>query len=136
MRFWDEMLRACAIDGPTTECFANSALMTEADLDQRKSQFNSLHVQLNARKFPVTRAASGWRRGREKVLPIWLRVCQRTDPLGQVLQQLKMVGGIQDAVLLVSVDRDLIEPVLLQLANHVDYMHVRIYKARHNILRC
>jgi len=127
VRFWDEMLRACAIDGPTTECFANSALMTEADLDQRKSQFNSLHVQLNARKFPVTRAASGWRRGREKVLPIWLRVCQRTDPLGQVLQQLKMVGGIQDAVLLVSVDRDLIEPVLLQLANHVDYMHVRIY---------
>ena len=126
VRFWEELLRACAIDGPTTACVEKSALMTEADLDQRKSQFNSLHVQLNARQFPVTRTASGWRRGREKVLPIWLRVCQRTDPLGQVLQHLKMVVGIQGAVLLVSVDRDLIEAVLHELAK-IDYMHVRIY---------
>lgn len=134
VEWWDELLRACAADGPTSECPPNTVVMTEVELDARKVHANHLHLHLNARAYPLVPSTSGLRRGGSAddhqepraVLPVWIRVCQRTDPLRLVLQQLKLVTGIEHALLLVTVDRDVMEPVLAELAN-VDYMHVRVY---------
>ena len=140
VRWWDKFLRACAVDGPTSGCPKGSELMTEADLDHGKSSANQLQLQLNAAHFPLLQIERDWYRVPSrhvdfdtdaargaKVLPIWLRVCQRTDPLALVLRHLRLVHGIEDAVLLVSVDRDLMEPVLELFAQEVDYMQVRIF---------
>lgn len=140
--WWDKFLRACAVDGPTSRCPTGSEQMMEADLDRRKSDANQLHLELNAERFPLVQIEGNWYRAAfgvgsagqgmgaargAKILPIWLRVCQRTDPLAVVLRHLRFVHGIQDAVLLVSVDRDLMEPILDLLAHQVDYMHVRVF---------
>ena len=47
MEWWDELLRACAADGPTSECPPNTVVMTEVELDARKVHANHLHLHLN-----------------------------------------------------------------------------------------
>ena len=46
MEWWDELLRACAADGPTSECPPNTVVMTEVELDARKVHANHLHLHL------------------------------------------------------------------------------------------
>ena len=59
VRWWDELMRACAVDGPTQACPPASVRMHETDLDARKVHTNSLHLHLNAAALPVAAEGSG-----------------------------------------------------------------------------
>jgi hypothetical protein len=131
VEWWDALLRACAVDSlhrrAGHRCAEGSRPLLETELDAMKSQINALHISLNSASFPLDLAAAS--RGGALpggALPVWLRVCQRTFPLTQVLSQLGRVRGISHAVLVVTVDRDEMESVLRTLLA-VDFMHVRIY---------
>jgi hypothetical protein len=85
-------------------------------LDQYKARANDMHLSLNADRFPdVTEG-----------LPIWMRTCQRTDPLAHVLEGLRAVKGIEKSLLIITIDRDRMENVIRALLA-VDFMQVCIH---------
>jgi hypothetical protein len=110
------LLRACTpVLGQ--DCAREREVIREADLDRHKVRANDMHLSLNAREFPD--GAKG--------VPIWIRVCQRTEPLVHVLEGLRSVRGIDKSLLLVTIDRDRMEHVLNALLM-VDFMQVPAYE--------
>lgn len=110
--WFNSLMRACTpVVGQVCRGDSEEMLLEEQH-DQLKARANSMHLSLNAKEYP---SPGG--------VPIWLRACQRTAPLGDVLEGLRGVRGVEDSVLVVTIDRDKSEAVLRALLA-VDFMQV------------
>lgn len=110
--WFHSLMRACTpVVGQV--CGGDSEeMLLEEQHDQLKAHANNMHLSLNAKEYP---SPGG--------VPIWLRACQRTAPLVDVLEGLRGVRGVKDSVLVVTIDRDKSEAVLDALLA-VDFMQV------------